>query len=205
MRPQNVDGSEFDGIQRRFMSLRRRPCLELRHFYDRIDRTIYDRLRERQHVRGEAHPLLRDLSVEEASSVNATISSNTNEENQAMSQSNISINHYCGICGLLTAGLNSHMVSSHPGCGTVCESGICGHYVEGLYILCNKCKKKYSSKNQDDFYLHTQAPDIIYNEEDLTEVDIHLMKFDVPNCEEINNIRQCLGINEKVEGIAMER
>lgn len=191
----------MDYIQRRVINFRRRPCLEFRHVYDRVERTANDRLRERQHVRGEAHPLLRNLSSEEASSVNATISSNTNDENQ----SNISLNNYCGVCGLLPGSLDAHMISSHPGCGMFWESGICGHHLERIYILCHNCKKKYSAKNQDDMYLHTQAPDIIYNEEDLTEVDMHLVSFNIPSSDDNESIQQCLGINEKIEGIPMER
>lgn len=205
VRSQNLESSDIDLIQRRVIGLRRRTCLELRHFCDRVDRTIHDRLRERQHVRGEAHPLLRNLSFEESSSVNATISSNTNEENQAISQSNISISNYCDVCGHLPTCLDSHMTSTHPGCGIFWGSGICGSHADGVYILCHKCKKKYSLKNQVDIDLHTRAPDIIYNEEDLVEVDIQLTKFELPNCEDYSNIRECLGIHEKVEGIPMER
>lgn len=176
----------------------------MRHFYERVDRTNHDRLRERQHVRGEAHPLLRNLSNEDSNSVNATISSNTNFENQSISQSNTSLNNYCEICGQLTSHLDSHISANHPGCGMFWGSGICGHPVDGIYTLCTICKKKYSIKNEDASHLHKLAPDIIYNEH-FIETDIPVAKIDIPKSQDCFIIQQLLGISEKVEGIPMER
>lgn len=201
---QAIEGSDMDGSQRRGVGIRRRPGLELRHFYDRVDRTIHDRLRERQHVRGEAHPLLRNSSFEESSSVNATISSNTNED-PTSSLSTLSIHNYCSICGQLSALLDAHLTTNHPGCGLLTPSGVCGLFVDAAYILCYRCKKKYTSNAQDDIYLHTLAPDIIYNEDDLTEIDVNLtMKLDVLDCDKID-IVQLLGSDKKIEGIPMEK
>lgn len=205
VRSQNVEGNDPDYTQRRVIGFKRRTCLEMRHFYERVDRTNHDRLRERQHVRGEAHPLLRNLSNEESSSVNATVSSNTTYENQSISQSNTSLSNYCEICGQLTSYLDSHMTMSHPGCGIFWSSGICGHHLDGIYILCNNCKKKHSLRNEDLKHLHKHAPDIIYNEDDFVETDIHVTKFEVPKSDDCISIQELLGITDKCEGIPMER
>ncbi|CAG9853588.1 unnamed protein product [Phyllotreta striolata] len=129
-RPQSLEGSDIELIQRRGLTTRRRGS-DLRNFFERVDRAFYERFRERQHVRGEANPLLRNPSVEDSSSDNATPTSNESVD-----------------------------------------------------------------KQQQLTNTHLQAPDIIFNEYDTTEVDVQLAKFTMPNCDDAELTKTYLGTNE---------
>lgn len=167
-------------------------------------------MRERQHVRGEAHPLLRNPPFDESSSENVTPTSSEGGERPHVKSSFFSnLDNSCALCpycGHLSSNLDSHVISLHPGCGMLWGAGVCGYVTDGNYILCYKCKNRYLQKTRMDNYLQMQAPDIIYDEDDLTETDIQLLKFTIPNCEEIDKLKNYLGLKElKVDCLTPEK
>ncbi|KAJ8965419.1 hypothetical protein NQ314_004172 [Rhamnusium bicolor] len=210
VRQQSLDSAEIECVHRRHMGPRRRACSELRNLVERVDRALQDRVRERQHVRGEAHPLLRN-TYEESSSENVAPASNEVNGRPQVNSSYVRVENICAICPYcehLSPYLDSHMTIYHPGCGTLWGPGVCGYCTEGFYILCYKCKNKYLQRSQSDNFLQMQAPDIIFDKDDMTEADVQLLKFTVPDCDDIDKVKSYLGMNEKefkVDNINLEK
>ncbi|KAJ3666590.1 hypothetical protein Zmor_002027 [Zophobas morio] len=102
----------------------------------------------------------------------------------------------CPYCDHLSPNIRAHVEYHHPGCGIPWSSSICGSITGNLYILCAKCQRKYIHKNLNENHLQAQAPDIIFDEHDGTETDIQSMKFVMPSCEDISQIKSYLGFNE---------
>uniref|UniRef100_A0A6P7FL74 HECT-type E3 ubiquitin transferase n=2 Tax=Diabrotica virgifera virgifera TaxID=50390 RepID=A0A6P7FL74_DIAVI len=210
-RPQSLESSDIEFIQRRGLGPRRRAFLE--HFLERVDRASHDRVRERQHVRGEAHPLLRNSSVEDSSSENATPTCTDATEIHKIhkNSSYVNVENNCAICPYckhLSPYLDAHLISYHPGCNTLWGQGVCGYCTDGYYILCYKCKNKYLNTNKSDNYLHLQAPDIIFSEDNMTEADIQLTKLTLPNCDDAELMAKYLGMNDlkhSVETFSLSR
>ncbi|XP_050515460.1 probable E3 ubiquitin-protein ligase HERC1 isoform X1 [Diabrotica virgifera virgifera] len=210
-RPQSLESSDIEFIQRRGLGPRRRAFLE--HFLERVDRASHDRVRERQHVRGEAHPLLRNSSVEDSSSENATPTCTDATEILKIhkNSSYVNVENNCAICPYckhLSPYLDAHLISYHPGCNTLWGQGVCGYCTDGYYILCYKCKNKYLNTNKSDNYLHLQAPDIIFSEDNMTEADIQLTKLTLPNCDDAELMAKYLGMNDlkhSVETFSLSR
>ncbi|CAH0559022.1 unnamed protein product [Brassicogethes aeneus] len=190
--------SELDFPNRRGMGPRRRACSELRlNFLDRSgDRTLSDRVRERQHVRGEAHPLLAFSDDDDNS--NGGLSSADGLMNTNFSEF-VNIENPCAMCPYcdhLSPYLDAHLISYHPGCGLAWGPGICGYCTGGYYVLCVKCKNKHLNKNGRENRLQGIAPDIIFDENDMTETDIQLLK-PVPETEEVEKLKLYLGTSDK--------
>nr|CAI5839110.1 unnamed protein product [Callosobruchus analis] len=209
VRPQSLDSTEIELVQRRgWLSPRRRQCSELRVFIER-ERAMHDRIRERQHVRGEAHPLLRNPSLEDFASDSSTPLSNDNNNRQQPSGSYVNLDNsrlLCPYCDHVSSYLDAHIASSHPGCGMLWEPGVCGYCTNGCYVLCNRCESKYMRRNHSDNYLRSQAPDIILDEDDGTEADVQSLPFDAPACDDVDVIVNYLGMEGmRVGTVAMER
>ncbi|KAG5885881.1 hypothetical protein JTB14_019144 [Gonioctena quinquepunctata] len=203
VRPQSVDGTDIEFIQRRGVGPRRRPCSELRNFLERVDRAFIDRVRERQHVRGEAHPLLRNPSFDESGSENVTPTSN--EEQQPSGLLGVE-NLTCPYCNQFSLFIDMHLLSQHPGCGNLWGQGVCGLVRDRFYTLCLKCKGKYTKKNRTSSLLHHQVPDLIFDEDDMCEAEIQLVKFTIPTGEEMDKMKSCFGMHElKVDNITLEQ
>lgn len=100
MRPQSLDSTEIECVQRRGTGPRRRPCSELRNFLERVDRAFQDRARERQHVRGEAHPLLQNVSFEETSVENSAPISADLPDRSSGATSSCANTTSCSYCGM---------------------------------------------------------------------------------------------------------
>ncbi|XP_057655201.1 probable E3 ubiquitin-protein ligase HERC1 isoform X1 [Diorhabda carinulata] len=197
-RSQGLDNSDIELIQRRSLGPRRRACSDLRNFLERIDRALHDRVRERQHVRGEALPLLRNSLAEDTSN-ETTFATNDGLERQQMHKSYVNVENPCAICPYckhLSPYLDAHLLSYHPGCNTQWGQGVCGYCTDGYYILCYKCKNKYLSNSKSANYLQLQAPDIIFNEDDMTEADVQLTKFTLPNCDDANLMKTYLEMTD---------
>ncbi|XP_074033510.1 probable E3 ubiquitin-protein ligase HERC1 isoform X2 [Leptinotarsa decemlineata] len=208
-RMQSLDISDIEYIQRRGLGPRRRPCpTELRIFLDRVDRTLVERVRERQHVRGEGHPLLRNSSYEQDVSIvhSRTVSSiEEPQQPQSTNSSFVDAENARATCTNYTKP-PTYSFPQQPGCGQLWGQGVCGYNTDGSYTLCHKCKNKDSPKTRSDNYLHRQAPDIIFNEDDISEADIQQVKFTVPDCEDIDKMKSYFGMHElKVENITLER
>ncbi|CAH1119370.1 unnamed protein product, partial [Phaedon cochleariae] len=209
VRPHSLDSTDIEFMQRRGLSLRRRPCSELRNFLDRVDRAFHDRVRERLHVRGEAQPLLRNTCFEDSGSENATPTAAT-ESAQPTNSSNVKVESSCAVCPYckhLTPDLDAHSTAHHRGCGVPYGRSACGCHTDGHYVLCRKCTDKHSrSGNRADNRLHLQAPDIVFDAEDMTEADIQLVRFSAPDCEDVEKMKSYFGMKElKVECIGLDR
>ncbi|VEN60081.1 unnamed protein product, partial [Callosobruchus maculatus] len=209
VRPQSLDSTEIELVQRRgWLSPRRRQCSELRVFMER-ERAMHDRIRERQHVRGEAHPLLRNPSLEDFPSEPSTPLSGESNNRQQPGGSYINLDNsrlLCPYCDHVSPYLDAHIATSHPGCGMLWEPGVCGYCTNGCYVLCNRCESKYMRRNHSDNYLRSQAPDIILDEDDRTEADVQSLPFDAPACDDVDVILNYLGMEGmRVATVAMER
>lgn len=206
MRQQNLDSAETEG--KRGIGLKRRVFSELRSSVGHVDRVLQDRLRERHHVRGEGHALLRN---EEPNNEITILNSNEINQKEFIPSSHSTIGNtdsVCPYCAHFTPYLDSHMTIYHPGCGTLWGSGVCGYCTDGFYILCYKCRNKYFQKGNGDNSLHIQAPDIIYDENDMTEADVQSLKFNIPSYEDPDKIKNFLGIKDagfKVSSINLEK
>lgn len=198
LRQQSLDNTEIKCGHRRGIGLRGTICSELRNTIGQVDRVLQDTIRERQHVRGEGHHLLRNFSCEGSSSDINLLESNDTDQREQISSSYIGIeNNICPYCQHTTPYLDSHMTIYHPGCGTLWGPGVCGYCTDGFYILCYKCKNKHFQKGYGNSSLHIRAPDIIYDEDNTTEADVQSLKFNMPNYEDIDKIKYYLGINDK--------
>ncbi|CAH1979985.1 unnamed protein product [Acanthoscelides obtectus] len=209
VRPQSLDSTEIELVQRRgWLSPRRRQNRELRVFVE-CERPMHDRIRERQHVRGEAHPLLRNPSWEDFLSDSATPLSSETVSRQQPSESCVNLEYsrfLCPYCDQVTTYLHAHIATSHPGCGTLWEPGVCGYYTKGSYVLCIKCESKYMRRNHSDNYLRSQAPDIIFDEDNMTEADVQALPFEVPACDDVDVLVDYLGMEGlRVSTVSMDR
>lgn len=83
LRQQSLDNTEIKCGHRRGIGLRGTICSELRNTIGQVDRVLQDTVRERQHVRGEGHHLLRNFSCEGSSSdINLLESNDTDQREQ---------------------------------------------------------------------------------------------------------------------------
>ncbi|XP_018567016.1 probable E3 ubiquitin-protein ligase HERC1 [Anoplophora glabripennis] len=211
VRQQSLDSTEIKCGHRRGLNLRGRVCSDLRNRIGQVDRVLQDTVRERQHVRGEGHHLLRNFSREGSSSEINILDSNDSDQREQIPSTYISVENngsICPYCQHSTPFLDSHMTIYHPGCGTMWGPGVCGYCTDGFYILCYKCKNKYFQKGVGNSSLHVRAPDIIYDEDDMTEADVQSLKFNMPNYEDIDKIKFYLGITDKefrVNSINLEK
>nr|CAH7744976.1 unnamed protein product [Callosobruchus chinensis] len=207
VRPQSLDSTEIELLQRRgWFSPRRRQCSEMRVYMDR-ERTMHDRIRERQHVRGEAHPLLSYPSLEDFPSDSITPLPGENNNRQQPSGSYVNLDSsQCPYCDRVSPFLDAHIASNHPGCGMLWEPGVCGYCTNGCYVLCNRCESKYMRRNHSDNYLRSQAPDIILDEDDTTEADVQSLPFDAPVGDDVDVVLNYLGMEGmRVPILIMER
>lgn len=192
----------------RGLGLKRRVFSEGRNSVGHVDRVLQDRLRERHHVRGEGHALLRN---EDPTNEITLLNPNETDQREFVSSTHGDIGNVdsiCPYCAHLTPYLDSHMIIYHPGCGTLWGPGVCGYCTDGFYILCYKCKNKYFQKGNGDSSLHIQAPDLIYDEDDMTEADVQYLKFNIPSYENTDKIKNFLGLNDrelKISGINLEK
>ncbi|KAL1506224.1 hypothetical protein ABEB36_005622 [Hypothenemus hampei] len=213
---QNVIVDWFpEGDLHRRSGARRRGDVETRNLVDRADRGLQERVverqqsRERQHVRGEAHPLFGNSdipvsSIEEISTSQETTTANLTIEpstSDSTSQSNfVDVSNQCGVCPYcehLSYYLDAHMLSYHPGCGASCGPGNCGYVIDKFYVICYKCKNKYLSKNKSTDELAGQCPDIFFDHDDSTEIDMQVINFSLPECDDIEQIKGFLGMSEQ--------
>ncbi|CAG9773088.1 unnamed protein product [Ceutorhynchus assimilis] len=152
-------------------------------------------IREREHVRGEAHPLLRNPIVrfgEETQSLDSTVVPNSDAtSNYADCMNSIGV---CPYCNQLNSKLDIHMLFSHPGCGILWGPGVCGDVINKYYIMCFKCRNKYRRINKTENALAALYPDIILTNDDNTEINMQSLKFSVPECDEAD-IKGFLGMS----------
>ncbi|XP_076258464.1 putative E3 ubiquitin-protein ligase HERC1 isoform X2 [Rhynchophorus ferrugineus] len=208
LRQQNQSISVPDVAQRRGMGPRRRAYAEFRNLVEKVDRALQDRVRERQqfrerqHVRGEGHPLLRGASglpgnLDDLSSSEGAASTELPPRDSSGPSSFIDVTKQCDVCPYcnhLSPYLDAHMLSYHPGCGALWGPGVCGYVMDGFYIICYKCKNKYLNKNKADNILLTKCPDIFFDEDDNTEVDMQSLKFSIPECDDLNVMKHFFGV-----------
>ncbi|XP_031334464.1 probable E3 ubiquitin-protein ligase HERC1 isoform X1 [Photinus pyralis] len=142
----------------------RRPYSDLlRHITDRIERV--ERGLERQHVRGEGHPLLSPFSFEDLS-IEEPNTEPTSVEDMAHK-----------ICKLRQC----RREQTTPSNATV-------HVAH-----CPFCKEG-REKEVVRTSLQLQAPDIIFAHDDTSEVDSQTMQFRVPDFSSVENIKSFLGL-----------
>lgn len=55
--------------------------------------------------------------------------------------------------------------------------------------MCYKCKNKYLTKNKTENLLAAQCPDIILDSDDNTETDMQSLKFAIPDCDDMEQIK----------------
>ncbi|XP_030752542.1 probable E3 ubiquitin-protein ligase HERC1 [Sitophilus oryzae] len=211
LRPQTTTSATNENLQRRGMGPRRRAYAEFRSLVEKVDRALQDRVRERQqfrerqHVRGEAQPLLRDLGA--ASGIMDDMSSQECEgatadipTGESSSSNYVYVSKQCAVCPYcehLSPYLDAHMLSHHPGCGALWGPGVCGYVTDGFYIICYKCKNKYLNKNKADNILLNKCPDIFFDDDDNTETDMQSLNFSISECDNLEDIKGFLGVSEK--------
>lgn len=134
---------ESTTTRRGMQPTRRRPCSDIRNYLAERSASVLDRYREREHVRGEAGPLcsqstqtLADIAVNSLSTGSSSSSSNV--------PLSTSVGGQCGLCRRRYNQLASHMLSVHPGCGTVWSPSICGNVYGSDYVLCSDCQDMYN-------------------------------------------------------------
>ncbi|KAL3277276.1 hypothetical protein HHI36_012626 [Cryptolaemus montrouzieri] len=232
IRQQSLDSASADleGINRRSTTPRRRALSELRNLIaERFDRNIQERRereRERSHVRGEAHPLLRSGFEREhvRGEAHPLLCGNNSSFDDLYSDNMASTDYFpvdiifsagytnihrpcavCSYCGHLSPYLQSHMASYHPGCNIKVGRGSCGTVIGDYYVLCSTCKTKYMTKTKSDSNrLRALAPDIVFDEKDMTEGNVQSMETTLPDCTEVDKIKSYLGLlvdNFRVENI----
>ncbi|KAK9884642.1 hypothetical protein WA026_007479 [Henosepilachna vigintioctopunctata] len=245
IRQQSLDSAsaDLDNTIRRNNTPRRRALSELRNLIaERFDRSMQERRereRERSHVRGEAHPLLRGGYEREhvRGEAHPLLSGNnslsyddfifeppisvTNDYLPRVTNDYVPVDiifnagytninrqwSICSYCGHLSPYLRTHMKSYHPGCNIPVGRGLCGTVMGDFYVLCSGCTNKYIDKHQNDKnYAKVVAPDIIYDDNDVTEGNVLSMETAVPDYTEVEKIKSYLGLlseNFKVEPIPM--
>ncbi|KRT81776.1 Regulator of chromosome condensation repeat containing protein, partial [Oryctes borbonicus] len=175
-------------VHRRWSCTRRRGGSDIRNLLSDLAERTYVRDRERQHVRGEAHPLFRVMTNEE----NSNDTNNTSAPLQVDASCAI-----CNLCGHLSPHLLEHMLIYHPGCDVLWHSGYCGNVAGTTYILCQDCRNKYTRKSTEQAtHVINQAPDIIFDDNDTTETDAQAIKFTVPDFDDIEKVKSYLGLND---------
>ncbi|KAK5649906.1 hypothetical protein RI129_000935 [Pyrocoelia pectoralis] len=161
--PENAESLGHFG--RHLLGSVRRPFSELRTYItDRMERA--ERGLERQHVRGEGHPLLspfcfEDVSIEETSNSESTSSEDTTNT--------ISKQKQCK---------REHLSSISPGSN------------------CPFCKDG-RDKEPTRTNVQQQAPDIIFDHDDTSEVDQQAVQLTVHEFSSIENIKAFLGLPGK--------
>ncbi|XP_019763936.2 probable E3 ubiquitin-protein ligase HERC1 isoform X1 [Dendroctonus ponderosae] len=208
---------------------RNRANAEIGNFAARVSRDLQDRVRERQqvrerqHVRGEAHPLLRNLgspgnNIEDLTFPQENTGIDSLGDQDPNSAYFVDVSNQCGICPYcdqLSAFLDAHLMSNHPGCGALWGRGICGYVfnqevdiareltsqfsqksVRRFYVICHECRKKYLAKNKSQNLLVSQCPDIVLDHDDNVEADMQNLKFALPQCDDIEQIKKFLRMSE---------
>ncbi|XP_044756783.1 probable E3 ubiquitin-protein ligase HERC1 [Coccinella septempunctata] len=226
IRQQSLDSDRalFESLTTIPANPRRRALSELRYMLaERFGNNLQERReraeRERLHVRGEAHPLLRVVLEREhvRGEAEPLFSDNDlfddNEEGTMpvdfiFSAGYTNINKplaVCPYCGTLSPNLLDHMLGYHAGCGVSVGRGLCGSTLGDYYILCMACKKKFTKKYKSRRRnLKIIAPDIIFDENDTTESNVRTI--DVSSYKDLDKIKNLSGfqtINLEVENIAM--
>ncbi|XP_060527187.1 probable E3 ubiquitin-protein ligase HERC1 [Cylas formicarius] len=191
----SIRNPNADCVHRRGMGPRRRACPELRILVERagaaLQDRVRDRLRERQHVRGEAHPLLHGTAADDAPT----------QRYFPNPWSYADVSTGCGTCPYceqFSSHLESHLRSAHPGCGVTWGTGTCGTVTDWFYVTCRQCHIKYS--NRGAAMLRTLAPDLVLDDDDATETDAQTLKCPLPECEELEEIKALLGVSDKESG-----
>ncbi|XP_018324237.1 probable E3 ubiquitin-protein ligase HERC1 isoform X2 [Agrilus planipennis] len=182
--PHNLENTEVESI---FGRCSRRTGNEFRNYLvERLEQMerMHERERDRPHMRGETHPLMSsNLSFDDGVDTSGISSMSNNHNCQVINVSNSCAR--CSLCGHLSANLNSHMMSYHPGCGSIWGPGCCGNLLGTHYILCHKCTDREVSKHKlSKPSRRTPAPDIIFDENDKTESleeDVESFKFSLPD------------------------
>ncbi|KAF5301595.1 hypothetical protein FQR65_LT08900 [Abscondita terminalis] len=175
---QNYDQPDLQGYCRRqSIGSKRRACSEFRNYVpertDQIERGL-----ERQHVRGEAFPLFSRFPFEEVSIEDSANLDVSNAEDWTSSRYEVRYHP-----------LKQSYV---PGCGNpICGSGLCGASIGAYITLCHECKEKGLHKTNT---LLAQAPDIIFDHDDVTEVDTQTVKFKIPEFSTTEDIKSYLGL-----------
>ncbi|KAK4883685.1 hypothetical protein RN001_007004 [Aquatica leii] len=185
---QNQDQADLQGYCRRqSIGSKRRACSEFRNYV--TERTDQERGLERQHVRGEAFPLFSRFSFEEVA-IDDTINFDSSNS-EVWGSSPYDVCYY------------PPKQTYTSGCGTpICGSGFCGSSMGSCITLCQECKDGTNKTNP----LLAQAPDIMFDPDDITEVDAQAVKFKVPEFSTLDDIKSFLGLrnNENVKPLLFQ-
>ncbi|KAF5282986.1 hypothetical protein FQA39_LY04857 [Lamprigera yunnana] len=177
---QNPENNEFQGYCRRqCIGSKRRACSEFRYYLsERADQA--DRGLERQHVRGEAYPLLSRFSFEEVTMDEPSTFQNSNSDTWCPTPH--------GVCHYPSKQVVSHRLGCNTG---ICESGYCGASEGSHTGLCHECREKEVKKINP---LRAQAPDIIFDNDDVTEASTQAVKFKIPEFSTTEDVKNYLGL-----------
>nr|XP_022910583.1 probable E3 ubiquitin-protein ligase HERC1 [Onthophagus taurus] len=104
----------------------------------------------------------------------------------------------CYLCGHIASNMLNHLITNHAGCGVAVNYGQCGFASGAYYLLCNACSKLQLKKTiNDGNHVYYQAPDIIFDENDVTEE--YTCSLSSLNSYDETELIQSLEINESIQ------